>query len=63
VYRRWATPFEIFSQTPQCERYLRLGVSMSDLERFAKTQSDTEAAIEMQRAKRQLFVRVATRSA
>ncbi len=63
VYRRWATPFEIFSQTPQCEIYLRPGVGMAELERFAKTQSDTEAAIEMQRAKRQLLLRTARRSA
>ena len=63
VYRRWATPFEIFSQTPQCEIYLRPGVGMAELERFAKTQSDTEAAIEMQRAKRQLLSRIVERSA
>ncbi len=63
VYRRWATPFEIFSQTPQCESCLRPGLSMADLECFAKVQSDTEAAIEMQRAKRQLMAGIARRSA
>ena len=63
VYRRWATPLEIFSQTPQCETYLRPGVSLTELERFAKIQSDTEAAIEMQRAKRQLLARTAKQSA
>ena len=63
VYRRWATPFEIFSQTPQCESCLRSGVSMADLERFARAQSDTEAAIEMQRAKRQLMAGITKRSA
>ncbi|HEY3940463.1 MAG TPA: hypothetical protein VGL97_23750 [Bryobacteraceae bacterium] len=63
VYRRWSTPFEIFSQTPQCEGYLRPGVGMTELERFAKAQSDTEAAIEMQQAKRQLLARVAKPSA
>jgi len=63
VYRRWATPFEIFSQTPQCETCLRPGVSMAELQRFAKAQSDTEAAIEMQRAKRQLLSRIAKLSA
>lgn len=55
VYRRWATPFEIFGQTAECGSFLRPGVSMADLERFAKAQSDTEAAIEMQQAKRQLL--------
>ena len=54
VYRRWATPFEIFSQIPQREGLLRPGVKMADLERLAKAQSDTEAAIEMQQAKRKL---------
>jgi len=63
VYRKWATPFEIFSQAPQCEGCLRPGVSMTDLECFAKTQSDTEAAIEMQRAKRQMMAGIARRSA
>jgi hypothetical protein len=63
VYRRWATPFEIFSQTPQCATYLRPGIHMAELERFAKAQSDTEAAIEMQRAKRQLLAGIAKQSA
>jgi transposase InsO family protein len=63
VYRRWATPFEIFSETSQCDSYLQPGVSMAELQRFAKVQSDTEAAIEMQRAKRQLLAKVAQRSA
>jgi hypothetical protein len=63
VYRRWATPFEMFRQTPQCECLLRPGVKMADLERFAKAQSDTEAAIEMQQAKRQLLAGIAKRSA
>ena len=54
IYRTWATPFEIFSRMPQCESFLRPGVKMEDLERLAKAQSDTEAAIEMQQAKRRL---------
>lgn len=63
VYLRWATPFEIFSQTAQCESYLRPGVSMGELERFAKMQSDTEAAIAMQQAKHKLFARIKQQSA
>jgi hypothetical protein len=63
VYRDWATPFEIFSRTPQCESYLRPGVSMAELERFAGAQSDTEAAIEMQRAKRRMLAGIAKQSA
>jgi hypothetical protein len=63
VYRKWATPFEIFSQAPQCKSRLRPGVSMAELESFAQTQSDTEAAIEMQKAKRQLLAGIAKRRA
>ena len=55
VYRKWATPFEIFSQMPQCESFLRPGVSMAELEHFAQKQSDTEAAIAMQQAKKRLL--------
>jgi hypothetical protein len=58
VYRRWATPFEIFCQTPKAESYLRPGVTMSELKRFAALQSDTEAALAMQQAKRELLARV-----
>jgi hypothetical protein len=63
VYRRWATPFEIFSQTPECEGYLRPGVSLAELKRFAAVQSDTEAAIAMQQAKQKLLSGIARRSA
>ena len=64
VYRDWDTPFEIFSRTPQCESYLRPGVSLAELERSARgAQSDTEAAIEMQRAKRRMLAGIAKQSA
>lgn len=63
VYRKWATPFELFSQLPECESYLRTGVRLLELKRFAATQSDTEAAIAMQQAKRKLMNGVVRRSA
>ena len=63
VYRRWATPFEIFSQVPQCETFLRPGMSIAELQHIAAAQSDTEAAIEMQKAKRRLLSMIAKRSA
>jgi len=63
VYRRWATPLEIFIETPQCETYLRAGVSLDELRRQAEKKSDTEAAIEMQRAKKKLLSTIARRSA
>lgn len=55
VYERWATPFELFRELPQCESYLRPHVAIAELDRFAQLQTDTEAALEMQRAKRKLF--------
>ncbi len=63
VYREWATPFEIFSRVPQCESCLRPGVSMAELESFAREQSDTEAAIAMQLAKKRLLSGIAKHSA
>jgi transposase InsO family protein len=63
IYPRWATPFELFQQVPDCERLLRPGVSLAELQQFAAQQSDTEAALDMQRAKRQLLARIAKLSA
>ena len=58
VYLRWATPFEMFRELPQCEKLLQPQVTLAELDRFAQLQSDTEAALAMQRAKRKLFQRV-----
>ena len=58
VYRRWATPFEIFSHAPQCESYLKSGVDIDSLRQFAQQQTDTEAAIALQRAKQKLLADV-----
>jgi len=63
IYRRWATPFELFKEVPHCGSYLRPGVTLNELELFAQKQSDTEAAMEMQRAKRQLLARIAKATA
>src|ERR1051326_1496349 len=63
VYLRWATPFELLQEAPHCESILRPGVTLAELDAFARAQSDTEAALGMQRAKRQLLVRVAKRGA
>jgi transposase InsO family protein len=63
VYPRWATPFELLKQVPHCGNLLRPGVSLAELESFAQHQSDTEAALDMQRAKRQLLARIAKLSA
>jgi transposase InsO family protein len=63
VYPRWATPFELFQEIPRCQSLLRTGVTLAALEQFARLQSDTEAALQMQRAKRQLMSRIGARSA
>ncbi len=55
IYLRWATPLEMFRELPQCAKYLRPRVTLPELDRFAQSQSDTEAALAMQRAKRKLF--------
>jgi transposase InsO family protein len=63
TYPRWATPFELFQEMPRCESLLRPGVTLAEIQQFAQLQSDTEAALEMQRAKRQLLRHIGTRSA
>jgi transposase InsO family protein len=63
TYPRWATPFELLQEVPRCETLLRPGVTLAELRQFAQLQSDTEAALTMQRAKRQLISRIAKRCA
>jgi transposase InsO family protein len=63
IYSRWATPFELFQELPRSQSLLRPGVTLAALEQFAQLQSDTEAALEMQCAKRQLMSRIGKRSA
>jgi transposase InsO family protein len=55
VYQRWATPFELFQDVPRCENLLRPGVTLEQLKDVAGSQTDTEAALAMQRAKRKLL--------
>jgi transposase InsO family protein len=63
LYPRWATPWELLQEIPRCQSLLRPGVTLAELHQFAQLQSDTEAALDMQRAKRQLLSRVGKRSA
>jgi len=58
VYLRWATPFEMFRELPHCEKLLRPQVMLAELDGFAQLQTDTEAALAMQQAKRKLLRRV-----
>jgi len=55
LYERWATPWELLRESPQGESCLRPGVTFDKLERMAAAQTDTQAAMAMQEAKRKLF--------
>ena len=63
VYPRYRTPYEILRQLPAAETFLRPGLEWAELDRLAMLQSDTEAARDMQRAKRDLFAAIRKRSA
>ena len=58
IYERWATPFELLRESPHCPSCLRPGVSLAELEGIAQRQSDREAALAMQDAKRQLMRKI-----
>src|SRR5216683_2011285 len=58
VYRWYATPWEILRQLPDLARYLRLEITVRELERMARAESDTEAARNMQQAKQRMLAGV-----
>jgi transposase InsO family protein len=58
VYRRWATPHELLEEAADLKDYLRPNLSPAQLQAQAAIQSDTEAALAMQEAKRELFRRI-----
>lgn len=55
IYRWYATPWEILRQLPDLARHLRPEITVANLERMARAQTDTQAAHAMQEAKRKLF--------
>jgi hypothetical protein len=55
VYRWYATPWETLRQLPGLAGHLKPNVTIEDLERQARAQTDTAAAREMQTAKQKLF--------
>ena len=55
MYRWYATPWEILRQLPDVASYLKEGWGIARMDQQAKAQSDTQAAAEMQEAKRELF--------
>ncbi len=54
-YDVYMTPFEKLKTIPNVEKYLKDGVTIEKLEKFALTESDTECAEKMQKAKKKLF--------
>lgn len=55
IYRWYATPWEILRQLPGIAGFLKPEVTIQDLDRQASVLTDTEAAIQMQEAKRKLY--------
>ena len=55
VYRWYATPWEILRQLPGLAGHLKEDITIESLERMAQAKGDTQAAAEMQEAKRKLF--------
>jgi transposase InsO family protein len=60
-YRWYATPWEILRQLPELARRLKPDITTTDLEQLARAKTDTQAAAEMQQAKRKLFASFAQR--
>jgi len=58
LYRWYATPWEILRQLPDVARSLLPGLTLDQLAQTARAQSDTQAATEMQEAKRKLLARL-----
>ena len=63
IYRQWATPLELLQAVPHWEACLRPGTTAGGLKQFADPQTDTEAALALQAAKRKLLARVTKLSA
>ena len=55
AYRWYATPWEILRQLPDVASHLKADVTIAKLDQQAQAMSDTQAAEEMQKAKRILF--------
>jgi len=55
VYRWYATPWEILRQLPDVASHLKADVTIAELDQQARAKSDTQAAEQMQAAKRKLF--------
>ena len=57
------TPYEKLIALPDIEQHLKEGVTLADLNAYAKTMTDTQAAQALQEAKQQLFAKIFKASA
>jgi transposase InsO family protein len=55
IYDTYLTPYEKFKTLPNCEQYLRQGITLEILDRIAYSKSDNDFASDMQKAKEELF--------
>jgi transposase InsO family protein len=62
TYKTYATPWEIFRDSPNAASFLRAGLTMEQLQRQAMRESDTECARRMQAEKAKLFESIARRA-
>ena len=58
IYERWATPLELLLESPSCPTCLRPEVTIESLTALAQQQTDTEAGMAMQQAKRKLWTSI-----
>jgi len=61
-YDAYLTPYEKLKRLPQAEQYLRPGVTLAELERIARSHSDTEYALLVHQEKVKLFRSFAPRA-
>ena len=55
IYDTYLTPYEKFKTLPDCEQYLRQGITLEILDRIAYSKSDNDFASDMQKAREELF--------
>jgi hypothetical protein len=55
IYKWYATPWEMLRHLPGLAGFLKEEITVEKLDRLADAQSDTQAAIAMQKAKQKLF--------
>ena len=54
-YDTYMTPYDKFKSLPNCEQYLKPGITLEMLDKIAYAKSDNDFAEEMQKAKGELF--------